>query len=41
MQAKVTPDMEKHLDYLSALVKKATVVDWDTINAKRAPLDQR
>ncbi|SAK92858.1 ABC transporter substrate-binding protein [Caballeronia ptereochthonis] len=40
-QAKMTPDMEKNLGDLNALVKKVTVVDWDTINANRAQWDQR
>jgi putative spermidine/putrescine transport system substrate-binding protein len=33
--------MEKNLGDLNALVKKVTVVDWDTINANRAQWDQR
>jgi putative spermidine/putrescine transport system substrate-binding protein len=40
-QAKMTPEMEKNLGDLNALVKKVTVVDWDTINANRAQWDQR
>ncbi len=40
-QAKMTPDMEKNLGDLNALVKKVTVVDWDSINANRAQWDQR
>ncbi|MDR5760503.1 ABC transporter substrate-binding protein [Caballeronia sp. LZ035] len=39
--AKMTPDMEKNLGDLNSLVKKVTVVDWDTINANRAQWDQR
>jgi putative spermidine/putrescine transport system substrate-binding protein len=40
-QAKMPPDMEKNLGDLNALVKKVTVVDWDSINANRAQWDKR
>jgi putative spermidine/putrescine transport system substrate-binding protein len=40
-QAKMTPEMEKNLGDLNSLVKKVTVVDWDTINANRAQWDKR
>jgi putative spermidine/putrescine transport system substrate-binding protein len=39
--ATMTPAMQKSLGKLDALVRKVTVVDWDSINAHRAQWDQR
>ncbi|ALP68186.1 extracellular solute-binding protein [Paraburkholderia caribensis] len=39
--ATMTPAMQKSLGNLDDLVKKVTVVDWDSINAHRAQWDQR
>jgi putative spermidine/putrescine transport system substrate-binding protein len=39
--ATMTPAMQKSLGKLDDLVRKVTVVDWDSINAHRARWDQR
>ncbi|MEI5996240.1 ABC transporter substrate-binding protein [Paraburkholderia bengalensis] len=39
--ATMTPGMQKSLGNVDDLVKKVTVVDWDSINAHRAQWDQR
>jgi putative spermidine/putrescine transport system substrate-binding protein len=39
--AKMTPPMQQSLGNVDDLVKKVTVVDWDTINALRAQWDTR
>jgi putative spermidine/putrescine transport system substrate-binding protein len=39
--AKMTPAMQQSLGNLEDLVRKVTVVDWDTINAHRAQWDTR
>jgi putative spermidine/putrescine transport system substrate-binding protein len=40
-RASMPPAMQKSLGNLDDLVRKVTVVDWDTINAHRAQWDQR
>jgi putative spermidine/putrescine transport system substrate-binding protein len=39
--AKMTPPMQQSLGNVDDLLKKVTVVDWDTINAHRAQWDTR
>jgi putative spermidine/putrescine transport system substrate-binding protein len=39
--AKMTPPMQQSLGNVEDLVRKVTVVDWDTINAHRAQWDTR
>jgi putative spermidine/putrescine transport system substrate-binding protein len=39
--AKMTPPMQQSLGNVDDLVRKVTVVDWDTINAHRAQWDTR
>jgi putative spermidine/putrescine transport system substrate-binding protein len=37
----MTPPMQQSLGNVDDMVKKLTVVDWDTINAHRAQWDTR
>lgn len=39
--AKMAPPMQQSLGNVDELVRKVTVVDWDTINAHRAQWDTR